>query len=200
MWSMSGFGEDHVRAATDVAPLLGRRVTVIDRRPQPGQAERRERPGLILSQRLGRIEQERSCVWVARDRLQHGQRERKRLSRRGRGRDDRVATGGSDVPQLGLMRPEPGDPATVERSARRPLRRRESEGCPSRPGWARSSDGRPPRRRREMRSQGASESVRTPRGRARTPRRTGVGAGRPRTVARGSPSVNTIVVGIESTP
>ena len=53
-------GEDHVREATDLPALLGRRVAVVDRRPQARDAVARERPELILRERLGRIEVERA--------------------------------------------------------------------------------------------------------------------------------------------
>ena len=110
-----GIREDHVRASADVASLLRRGVAVVDRDAEPGKAEGRQRAGLILRERLRGVEQERAGMRVAGNRLQDGEGESKRLPRRGRRRDDRAVTCGSDVPELGLVRPEPGDAAAVER-------------------------------------------------------------------------------------
>ena len=190
--------EDHVRASANVASLLRRCVAVVDRDPEARQPECRERAGLVLRERLRRIEQERPGVWVAGDRVEHGKREGKRLARGGRRRDHCIPARGGNVPQLGLMRPEPGDPAPVERFGDG---RRDSGIGDARPragGRDRAMDDL--RGRGDKRLPGCVESLRTPRDRARTPRRTGVVAARRARVARGSPSVNTIVVGIESTP
>jgi len=66
-------GEDRVRGSPHVRALLDRRVTVVDRRSQPGKAEPGEPPRLILRQGLGRVEEEGARGAVARDRIESGQ-------------------------------------------------------------------------------------------------------------------------------
>ena len=61
-----GVGEDQVRALADRRPLGSRGVAVVDRRPDLlVQAEGVQRPRLVLGQRLGRVEVERSRGAVA---------------------------------------------------------------------------------------------------------------------------------------
>ena len=86
-----GVGQDQVGARADGAPLLLRRVAVVDRGPQVGQAQRVQRPRLVLGQRLGGVEVERARRALAAERVQHRQVEGQRLAaRRARGHD-RVA-------------------------------------------------------------------------------------------------------------
>ena len=51
-----GIGEHEVGAPTDAGTVLARRVAVVDRVAQLGWVECRQRPSLVLSQRLGRVQ------------------------------------------------------------------------------------------------------------------------------------------------
>ena len=85
-----GVRQDDVRPLADLPAPLARRVAVVDRGPQALQPELRERAGLVLRERLRRVEVERPRLRLARDRVEHGQVERERLSRGRAGRDDDV--------------------------------------------------------------------------------------------------------------
>jgi hypothetical protein len=98
-----GVREDRVRAAPDVRAPLDRRVTVVDRGSETGQAERSEPARLVLGERLRRIEVQRARRRVACDRVEGGQRERERLPGRRAGRDDGVLPARDGFPRLGLM-------------------------------------------------------------------------------------------------
>ena len=95
--------EDEVRPAADLPAPLARRVAVVDRGARARELERRERACLILRERLRRVEVERPQLRVARDRVEHGQVERERLSRRGAGRDDDVLAAPRRVPRVTLV-------------------------------------------------------------------------------------------------
>ena len=55
-----GVGQDQVGALADRAPLLARRVAVVDRVAQEPAAELGRLAGLVLGERLGRVEVERA--------------------------------------------------------------------------------------------------------------------------------------------
>ncbi len=84
-----GVGEHDVGFAADLGARLLGRIAVIDRGPDTlRQPEAGQRPRLILGQRLGRIEVERSRSRLAAEHLDRGQVEAHRLARGGAGRDD----------------------------------------------------------------------------------------------------------------
>ena len=107
----------HVRVRQDqVGPLahlpaaLRGRIAVVDRRAELWQPEGRERPQLILGQRLRRVEVERPLLRLPRERIQHGQVERKGLAaRRARG-DDQVLASLRRLPGRRLVGVERVDP------------------------------------------------------------------------------------------
>ena len=111
-----GVREDHVRAPPDVPPPLDGRVAVVDRGTQVRKPEPREPPCLILRERLRRVEVERTHRGLPRDRVEHGERERKRLPRRRPGRDDDALAARDCLPRLGLVVVEAGHPAGGERA------------------------------------------------------------------------------------
>ncbi len=98
-----GVGEDDVRGAPDVAPVLEGRVAVVDRRPQPGQRERAQRPELVLRERLGRIEVQRAHLRVSRHGVEDREVECERLTGRRAGRDADVLRPGRRVPRRALV-------------------------------------------------------------------------------------------------
>ena len=106
--------EDHVRAAPDLAALLARRVAVVDRRPGALDAERVQRPCLVLRERLGRIEVERAGAGVAAQRVERRELEAERLAA-GRARRDDRGPRPRGVQRLGLVRPELVHPAGAQR-------------------------------------------------------------------------------------
>src|SRR5581483_2725345 len=110
-----GVREDEVRPAADLAALLGRRVPVVDRGADAGNAELGERAGLILRERLRRIEIERARVAVGDEPVEDGEVEGKSLPRRGAGRDDDVPARAGGRVRLRLVRIELRDAAPRER-------------------------------------------------------------------------------------
>ena len=187
-----GVREHEVRPAADLPAPLGRRVAVVDRRADAGDAELPERARLILRERLRRVEVERARVPVGRERVEHREVERERLPRGGARRDDDVAAARGRGVRFGLVRVELVDPAARERLAQRrmeasraaalsaPRARARSRGARARP----RRGGRPrwpvlvirPLKRRRARPRGrsvaASMPVRSAPARARRPRRT----------------------------
>ena len=113
--------EHEVRPAADLAPPLGRRVSVVDRGADGRQAELAERARLILGERLGRVEVERARVPVGGERVEHRQVEGERLAGGRAGRDDHVAAALRGRVRLGLVRVELVDPAPAERFPERRL-------------------------------------------------------------------------------
>ena len=107
--------EDEVRPLANLPAPLARRVAVVDRGTEPLQPELRERARLILRERLRRVEVERACLRLARDRVEDGQVERERLARRGAGRDDDVLAALRRLPGLGLVSVERRDAVRDER-------------------------------------------------------------------------------------
>ena len=113
-----GVGEDQVRAAADLRPVVARRVAVVDRVAKRAEAELRELASLVLRQRLGRVEVERSAAVVARELVEHREVEAKRLARRGPAGDDDVALA-RGLERLELVRVErprcrcPGGPRSA---------------------------------------------------------------------------------------
>jgi hypothetical protein len=91
-----GIGRDHARARSRGATLVGGRVTVVGRDPDPrarGQAsdERTQRRALIARERLGREQQQRPRLAIAQGRVEDRELEAQALARRGAGGDDHVA-------------------------------------------------------------------------------------------------------------
>ncbi len=106
-------GEHDVRPPPDGRALLARGVAVVDRRPRPLDAQRVQRPRLVLGQRLRGVEVERAGARVAREPVQRRQVERQRLARRRPGGGDRRA-GERRVERLGLVAPEEVDAAGAQ--------------------------------------------------------------------------------------
>ncbi len=98
-----GVREDEVRPAANLPALLAGGVAVVDRGARPRQLERRECPRLILRQRLRGVQVERAQLRVARDRVEHRQVERERLSGGGSGCHDDVLAAPGCVPRLALV-------------------------------------------------------------------------------------------------
>ena len=150
-----GVGQHDVGALADLRARLARRVAVVDRRAHAlGQAERGQRPRLVLGERLGRIEVERPRARVLAEHVQRGQVEAHGLARGGaRGDDRRAVRGGVDG--LGLMGVELLD-AQRARSARAPRGAARAGARRALPGRVlrgpRARAGRRPARRRAGRS------------------------------------------------
>ena len=144
-------GEDQVGALADRAPLLARRVAVVDRVAQEAAAPSsgRQLARLVLRERLGRVEVERARRGVGRERVEHRQVERQRLAAGGAGGDDRVAAPGA-LERVGLVRPERLDPGVRRAPPAAPGGGRRAAGW--RPpgggarGWSRRPRPRPPSR------------------------------------------------------
>ena len=114
-------GQDQVRALADRAAVLALGVAVVDRRAHgAAQPERRDRPQLVLGQRLRGVEVQRAR---RRDRAQRVQRrdvEAQRLPGGGAGRHDERRPGRRDLDRLGLMGVELRDPGVGQPLHQRP--------------------------------------------------------------------------------
>ena len=108
-------GQDDVRPLADLPAPLALGVAVVDRRLHALDAEGLQRAGLILRERLRRVEVERPALRLAREQVEHGQVEREALPARRARRDDHVAAGAERLPGLGLVGVERGDPLRDER-------------------------------------------------------------------------------------
>ena len=100
--------EDDVRPLANLPAPLARRVTVVDRRADIRCVQLRQCAGLVLRERLRRIEIERAALRVSRDRVQNGEVEGERLAGRRSGREDQVIAVRSDVERLTLVDVERG--------------------------------------------------------------------------------------------
>ena len=109
-----GVGEDDVRPPPDRRALLARRVAVVDRRLGALDAERVQRPRLVLRQRLGRVQVQRPRPRVAAQDVERRQVEAQRLAGGRAGGDDRRARP-AGVQRLGLVGPQPVDAALAQR-------------------------------------------------------------------------------------
>ena len=119
-----GVRQDQVRPPPDRRAFLARRVPVVDRQAQPAGRDLGQLAGLILGQRLGRVEVEGPRLRVPADRVEHRHVERQRLARRGAAGDDHVR--GLGGPQgLELVGVEGAHPGALER---RPQSRVELRG------------------------------------------------------------------------
>ena len=98
--------EDDVGATADLAAVLGRRVSVVDRSPHAGQSERVEGAKLVLRERLRRVEEESAELRIAGERVEHRQVERERLPRCSARRDADVLTSCRCLPERELVRVE----------------------------------------------------------------------------------------------
>ena len=105
--------EDQVRALPNRAPLLARRVAVVDGLAQVlaagARRKAREAAGLVLRERLRRVEVEGARGHVARQGVEDRQVERERLAARGARGDDGVAAAGR-LERVGLVCPQRLDP------------------------------------------------------------------------------------------
>ena len=108
-------GQDHVRPLADLPAALALGVAVVDRRLDALDAEGRERPRLVLRERLRRVEVERPALRLAREQVEHRQVEGEALAARGARRHDRVAAFAQRLPGLRLVPVERGDPLADER-------------------------------------------------------------------------------------
>ena len=101
-----GVGEDEVRPPADRRALLALGVAVVDRRAHLlVQPEGVQRAGLVLGERLGRVEVERPGARVGAEDVERRQVEAQRLAARGAGRDDRRRLpGASPAPPPGGCR------------------------------------------------------------------------------------------------
>ncbi len=106
-------GEDQVRAAPETRAVLARRVAVVDRVAQVGKLEGRELPRLVLGERLGGVEVERTRLGVEREALQDGQIERERLAGCCAAGRDHVALAAL-AQRLVLVRVEALDPGAAQ--------------------------------------------------------------------------------------
>src|SRR5262249_23624714 len=104
------------RPLADLPAFLRLRVAVVDRGPQLGNAERLQRAGLILPERLRRVQVEDTGLRVAGNRIEDGQVERERLAARRAGGDDQMLAAVSGLGGLGLMAVERGDALRDERA------------------------------------------------------------------------------------
>src|SRR5581483_2048792 len=111
--------EDEVRPLAHLPPSLVRRAPVVDRGAHLRHTERGDRPGLILRERLRRVQVERAAPGLGGERVEHGEVERERLPRGGPGRDHHVAAGAGRFPRIRLVRVELLDPLSCERGADR---------------------------------------------------------------------------------
>ena len=152
---MSGFVSDDVRPLADLPASFRGRVAVVDRGAESLEPELRKRSGLILRERLRRVEVDRPDLRIAGDRVEDGKVEREGLPRGGAGRDDDVLAALCRFPRFGLVSEERRDAGRDEgrrdarievvREAARasaPVRaRRPSTRSPrpraSRPSWSR---------------------------------------------------------------
>ena len=131
--------EHDVRPLADLPASLRGRVAVVDRGPEPLEPELRERSGLILRERLRRVEVDRPGLRIARDRVEDGEVERERLPRGRAGRDDDVLAAPRGLPRFGLVpeerrdarRDEGGSDARIEVVGKR-LERRLARGLDAR--------------------------------------------------------------------
>ncbi len=89
-----GVGEDQVRAAPDLRPVVARRIAVVDRVAKLRQAQRGQLSRLVLGEGLGRVEVEGAVAGIADQPVKDGKVEGQRLARRGAAGDDRIAVGG----------------------------------------------------------------------------------------------------------
>ncbi len=96
-------GEHHVCASADLGAGLAWGVSVVDRWAHSlGQAERGQRPCLVLGESLGRVQVQRPRPRVAAEHVEGRQVEAHRLARcRARGDDRRSLPGGVDAPGPG---------------------------------------------------------------------------------------------------
>ena len=108
-------GEHEVGPATDLAPPLRRSIPVVDRRADSCEPELAERTGLVLRERLRRIEVERARVPVGGKCVEHRQVEGERLAGCRTRRDDHVAAAARRRIRLGLVPVELVDHAARER-------------------------------------------------------------------------------------
>ena len=123
-----GVGEDEVGARADRAPFLARRVAVVDGVTQEAAAERGQLAGLVLGQRLRRIEVERPGGRIPGERVQHRQVERQRLAAGRARRHDRVPPRRC-LQGVGLVGPELVDSCGRQRPPREPGEGRPGSGA-----------------------------------------------------------------------
>ena len=110
-----GVREDEVRPLADLPALLLRRVAVVDGGADARHRELGERAGLVLRERLRRVEVERAVLRLAGERVEDGQVEGERLPRRGAGRDHHVPARARGVPRARLVLVQLVDPLRGER-------------------------------------------------------------------------------------
>ena len=101
--------EHDVRPLADLPASFRGRVAVVDRGPESLEPELRERSGLILRERLRRVEVERPDLRITGDRVEDGKVEREGLPRGGAGRDDDVLAALCRFPRFGLVSEERRD-------------------------------------------------------------------------------------------
>ena len=122
-----GVGDDEVASLADRGPLRPRSVAVVDRGTDGlRQAERVQRTGLVLSQRLGRVQVESAGGAIGAQDVERGQLEAQRLPGRGARGDDRRPFE-RRLERLRLMGVEMRDPRPLERGATVGLRSSGSE-------------------------------------------------------------------------
>jgi hypothetical protein len=107
-------GQDQVRPLADLPAPFARRVAVVDRGLEALQPQLRQRAGLILGERLRRVQVQRARLRLADDRIEHGEVEGERLARRGAGGDDDVLSAAGGLPRLGLVPVERVDAVRCE--------------------------------------------------------------------------------------
>ena len=111
-------GEDQVRPRTDRPALVARRVAVVDRVAQERRTQLAELAGLVLRERLRRVEVKRAGAGVVSQRVEHRQVEGQRLAAGRPRRDDGVALAAGGQ-RIGLVRVEPVDAGAGQRLQQR---------------------------------------------------------------------------------
>ena len=110
-------GHHHLAGRPDGRPDRGRRVAVVRRRRDRqagGRRELAELGHLVLSERLGREQEQGPRRRIVGDGLQDRQRVAQGFARRGRGDDDHVLAAMGDLDRRRLVGVRPGDPAPAE--------------------------------------------------------------------------------------
>ena len=109
--------EDDVRFLADSSAKVVRGIAVVDPHGEAAQAKRVQRSGLILGERLRRVEVQRAGVRVAEELVENGQVERQGLSARRAGRDEDVGACPRHLERFRLVGVQRVDPTGEERPA-----------------------------------------------------------------------------------
>ena len=114
-----GIAEDDRRRATQLGALLVRRVAVVDRRDDAGDAHLGQLAGLVLGERLGGEEEEGACLRLRGEGFEDGELVAEALAARRSGAHDQVLAGRERIPGGDLMAVERVHAGGEERVAQR---------------------------------------------------------------------------------